>query len=377
MAGQRSKSALILAGGGIMGAAYEIGCLTAFDRLFCPGFSSRRFDLYVGISAGSVIASLIANRIQPAGLFKTITRNERTVFNWRRHDIYRFDWLATLNSSIRLPVDLFKIIRNYRRNRWTFSLQDLPHLIQEQFPSGLFSLDPMQDYLCKSFLQEGIIDSFDRLQCELYIPAYDLDLGKRVVFGTPENRDLHLCQAITASCAIPFFFQPYQVNGRSLIDGSAGRVSHIDIAIEQGAKLIILVNPRVPFHNDPDLACLPSLSHGRCSKVNELGILLTWEQSQRIEAQMKLRMGLEYYRQKHPDVDIVLIEPGSDEALLFLQGPMSIRARTQVMHHGFHLTQATLKQDYTRFAKIFAKHGITTTTERLAAPPPAEIKTTQ
>jgi predicted acylesterase/phospholipase RssA len=65
---QRSKTAMVLAGGGIMGAAYEIGCLTALDRLFRSGFSTRRFDTYIGISAGSVIASLVANRIQPGGL---------------------------------------------------------------------------------------------------------------------------------------------------------------------------------------------------------------------------------------------------------------------------------------------------------------------
>ena len=54
----KDKTALVLAGGGIMGAAYEIGCLTAFDRLFPGGFDSRRFDIYVGVSAGAVIAAM-------------------------------------------------------------------------------------------------------------------------------------------------------------------------------------------------------------------------------------------------------------------------------------------------------------------------------
>ena len=52
MATARSKTALVLTGGGIMGAAYEIGALSALDRLFTRGFSTRRFDLYLGISAG-------------------------------------------------------------------------------------------------------------------------------------------------------------------------------------------------------------------------------------------------------------------------------------------------------------------------------------
>jgi len=373
MAGQRSKTALILTGGGIMGAAYEIGCLTAFDRLFTPGFSSRRFDIYVGISAGSVIAALIANRIQPAGLFTTITRNERTVFNWTRRDIYRLNWGGILRSGLAMPGNLVEIGRNYRRNRWRFALSDLPHLIQEQFPAGIFSLQPMQEYLCRSFQQEGICDDFAGLNCELYIPAYDLDLGQRVVFGTPGQDGLHICQAITASCAIPFFFQPYRIDGSSYIDGSSGRVSHIDIAIEQGARLIVLVNPRVPFRNDPELACLPSLSSGQCSQVDELGILFTWEQSQRIEAQEKLAMALDFYRRAHPEVEIVVIEPGVDEALLFFQGPMSIHARTQIMHHGYHLTMANLNQNYPQFAELFERHGIATSAARLEDPPPAEL----
>jgi len=191
-----------------MGAAYEIGCLAALDRLFCPGFSTRRFNTYIGISAGAVIASLVANRIDPRGLFKTISRNELTVFNWRRRDIYRFDWWASLRSMGRLPMNMLKILQHYRKSRWELRLSDLPHLIQEQFPSGLFSLGPMQTYLCDSFHNEGIRDDFNHLACELFIPAYDLDSGERIIFGTAEHRDLHLCQAITASSAIPFFSNP-------------------------------------------------------------------------------------------------------------------------------------------------------------------------
>jgi len=92
-----------------MGAAYQIGCLTALDRFFQPGFSTRRFDTYVGVSAGSVIATLVANRIEPAGLFRTIARNEHSVFNWRRRDIYRFDWLASLRSFAYLPFNFYQI----------------------------------------------------------------------------------------------------------------------------------------------------------------------------------------------------------------------------------------------------------------------------
>jgi len=65
----KSKSALVLAGGGMTGAAYEIGALTALDRLFAPDFSTGRFDVFVGTSAGSILATLLANRIVPSDIF--------------------------------------------------------------------------------------------------------------------------------------------------------------------------------------------------------------------------------------------------------------------------------------------------------------------
>lgn len=370
MTERRSKTALVLAGGGIMGAAYEIGCLAALDRLFCPGFSTRRFDTYIGISAGSVIATLIANRIDPRGLFRTISRNENTVFNWRRRDIYRFDWWGSLLSFGQLPFNIWRILRHYRRSNWDFHLNDLPHLLHEQFPAGLFSLDPMQSYLCNSFRNEGLCDNFSKLNCDLFIPAYDLDTGERIVFGTPGFEDMHICQAITASSAIPFFFQPHRIEDHSYLDGSAGKVTHIDIAIDKGAKLIILINPRVPFVNDPETTCLPSLSYGKCSQIDELGVLFCWEQAKRIECREKLVLALEYYNRTHPDVDILLFEPSSDEALLFFQGPMSISARTQVMQHGYHLTMSELRSSYKNLNQIFSKHGIEVTDKNLAKGPP-------
>ena len=372
---ERSKTALVLAGGGIMGAAYEIGCLCALDRLFAPGFSTRRFDTYIGISAGSVIATLIANRIDAGGLFRTITRNERTVFNWRRKDIYRFDWWSGLRALAGLPRNLYRVYRHYRNSGWEFRLGDLPHLLQEQFPSGIFSLDPMQSYLCTSFRDEGLCDDFAQLNCELFIPAYDLDTGKRVIFGSPGHMDHHICQAITASCAIPFFFQPYRIGSKAYLDGSYGLGTHLDVAIESGARLIVLVNPRVPFLNDQETTCLPSMSYGKCSQIDELGILFTWEQAQRIESRVKMAQALEYYRQKHPEVDIVLFEPGTDEAMLFFQGPMSISARTQVMHYGYHLTLASLRDNYPQLQEIFDRHGIPTMARHLNKGLPEEVLT--
>jgi predicted acylesterase/phospholipase RssA len=368
----RNKTALVLAGGGIMGAAYEIGCLTALDRLFAPGFNTRRFDIYVGVSAGSVIATLIANRISPNGLFHAIDNNEQSVFNFHRSDIYRLDYREIFASFWSLTTNLFRIFRNYRQNRWTFSLVDIVHILQEQFPAGLFSLGPLQKYLCQAFRREGILDDFNLLKTELYIPAYDIDRGRRIVFGSEGFRDMHICQAITASCAIPYFFRPHKVDGHYYLDGSIGRLAHLDIAIERGAKLIVVINPRVPMDNDLERFCLPSLSYGECSSIADLGITFAWEQAQRIENKEKLELALAMYRREHPDVDIVLVEPGREESLLFFQSPMSSVARNHIMNYGYNLSLIQFQDRYERLREVFARHGIRTTADHLADPPSVE-----
>ncbi len=373
MVREQSKTALVLAGGGIMGAAYEIGCLAALDRLFTPSFNTRRFDMYVGVSAGSVIASLVANRIAPALLFRVIARNELRVFNWSRSDIYRLDIRELLSSCRDMVRNFYRIFRHYRHNHWKFSLTDLFYILQEQFPSGLYSLGPMEKYLCRSFRQEGIIDDFHLIQPELYIPAYDLDRGVRVIFGSEGFRDVHICQAITASCAIPYFFRPHKVGSRHYVDGSIGRVTHLDIAIERGAKLIVVINPRVPVHNDMERFCLPSMSFGKCSSIAELGISYAWEQSQRIENKEKLDLALDTYRRTHPEVDILLIEPGNEEALLFFQSPMSNEARNHIMNYGYNLTLGQLRERFREFHEVLGRHGIEVNDRRLHLNAPAEV----
>lgn len=162
-----------------------------------------------------------------------------------------------------------------------------------------------------------------------------------------------------------FLFRPYLIGGRYYIDGNIGKVSHIDIAIEQGAKLIFLINPRVPMSNDPARICLPSLSYGHCASISQLGIGVTWEQSQRIESKEKLELAMETYRRSHPSVDIVVIEPGAEESLLFFQSPMSQQARTQTMNYGYHLTLGQLNSRRDELTKILTKHKIRVGSEPL------------
>ena len=64
---RRPKIALVCAGGGVTGAVYEIGCLRALDELLGPKL--RELDLYVGISGGAFVASLLAAGVSPREMY--------------------------------------------------------------------------------------------------------------------------------------------------------------------------------------------------------------------------------------------------------------------------------------------------------------------
>src|SRR5437762_7070184 len=70
---QQSKTALVLGGGGFTGGVYEIGALRAFD-LLAVNRTVNDFDLYVGTSAGSFVASMLANGVTPEEMMRVLNK---------------------------------------------------------------------------------------------------------------------------------------------------------------------------------------------------------------------------------------------------------------------------------------------------------------
>src|SRR6185369_11339561 len=68
---RRSRTALVLGGGGFTGGVYEIGALRALD-LLSVNRTVNDFDIYVGTSAGSIIASFAANGITPEQMMRVV-----------------------------------------------------------------------------------------------------------------------------------------------------------------------------------------------------------------------------------------------------------------------------------------------------------------
>src|SRR5919198_1193665 len=71
--GRRSRTALVLGGGGVTGGVYEIGALRALD-LLAVNRTINEFDVYVGTSAGAFVASMVANGITPEEMMRVLNR---------------------------------------------------------------------------------------------------------------------------------------------------------------------------------------------------------------------------------------------------------------------------------------------------------------
>src|SRR5687767_836127 len=81
---RRSRTALVLGGGGFTGGVYEIGALRALD-LLAVNRTVNQFDVYVGTSAGSFVSSLLANGVTPEEMMRVV--NQQVPTPLRDHNI--------------------------------------------------------------------------------------------------------------------------------------------------------------------------------------------------------------------------------------------------------------------------------------------------
>jgi len=299
---------------------FEIGCLAALDDFFDDSFTVNDFDIYVGVSAGAIVSTLLANNYTPRKLYDDIQYDRKTPLNFKRKNIYNVafsDFFRTLKPLFkRLP----SLISYGWKNRRHAGFMDLLSIMQEFLPPGLFSLNNLHKYVSSVLYPEGKTNDFRNLTKELYIPAVNLDSGQRMVFGEDELT-VPISKAVAASAAIPLFFRPLRINGNDYIDGSTSQVSHVDIAIRNGAKLIVIINPTQPIENEATKNSLPTFD-GTCGRLVEKGMSTISDQARRVETSMRVQLGFDRFKQEHPDIDYIVIQPKRSDGFLFLHGVM-------------------------------------------------------
>ncbi|HET9455428.1 MAG TPA: patatin-like phospholipase family protein, partial [Gemmatimonadaceae bacterium] len=185
------KIALVLGGGGMKGFAH-IGVLQALEE------RGIRPSLVAGTSIGAMVAAAFV-----AGM----TTNElgRRAEALRRKDLFRINHFGMLMERMR--------------------------------STSIYLEEPLRA-LCESVIPEG---TFDEHNHSLLVNTVDLERGTQIVWGLPGLRDVSVRDAVYASCALPGFFPPGQVDGRVCVDG--GVIDNLPTAVASlGMDMVIAVD---------------------------------------------------------------------------------------------------------------------------------------
>ncbi len=358
-----SKTALVLGGGGFTGGVYEIGALRALD-LLAVNSTVNNFDVYVGTSAGSFVAGMLANGVTPDEMMQVL--NPRVPSELEDLDldkVLRPNYLGFVQKALGLPLRSLELVRSLAR-LGEISAIDIGVGLAEALPTGLYSGSGLADYVAEVLSESGRVNDFRLLDRELYLTATDLDTCERIVFGEEGWRDVPISKAIQCSTALPIVYKPVELKGRQMVDGGIRSTTNVGIAVEKGAKFIVVVNPLVPYVNDFEKT-IPTVFGKRVRRVSDMGIAAIANQAFRLMAHARLQLAVERWQDLYPGVDIVLIEPEATDELMFGTPIMDYSHRLKIARHGFESVTATLAQDYERYEELAKRHGLEISARRV------------
>ncbi|MCC6751001.1 MAG: patatin-like phospholipase family protein [Deltaproteobacteria bacterium] len=329
------KAAICLAGGGVEGFIFEVGVLMALNA-HLQSRSVTDANIYCGISAGAILAAFIANGAEPEEVAAAITdpNADSTV------------------QAVRPSVIYDPHFKEYASRAWLLakslpirSWSELVSAVLKTVPMGFFSGDSLERFIREQLVQPGRTDDFRQLKRELYIGATDQDTSAHVVFGKGQWQDVPISTAVRASAALTPFFDPVQIRGRYFVDGQYTRTSNFHLAVERGAKLVIVVDPLVPVRTD-----VPGYV---AKKGGVFGGL------QALKAVIHTRFFHAYQNavDSYPQVDFLLFKPEEDDMRLMSGSPMKYNIRTEILNMAYRCAVRRIQRDFEKLEGIFAHHG--------------------
>ena len=201
---KRSKTALVLGGGGFTGGVYEIGALRALD-LLAVNQTVNEFDVYVGTSAGAFISSLTANGVTPEEMMRVLNRHLASPL--RDIDLEmllrpNYKGIATRGARSRSgsPGSPARLPGTSARSRSIDLLTGLASGASQRLLQG----EGIARYVEEVLTDPDRTNDFRLLERELYLTATDLDTTERIVLGEGEWADVPISQAVAASGALPW-----------------------------------------------------------------------------------------------------------------------------------------------------------------------------
>lgn len=380
-AGRASRIALVLAGGAITGGAFKAGGLRALDEILrrraATPFRLTDFDLFVGLSAGAVLASALAAGIDADELYR-ITLGESDRFDpMRPIDFMRPNVREPAERMALLISKSAEVIASYvsgledPRTGQPFTmkqtLRKLASVSARIVPTGFFDPNGVRDYLRRQIAALGLPDDFHELERirgkQLYVTSVDINTGAQVVFGPGERyAAVRVSDAVSASCGLPIWYRTVRVkNPRyreashekerrwlDLADGGVVRTANVGIALRRAADLVIVYNPFTPIkYTAPDRSLY---EHGAYALSSQLF---------RTVLGSRLDIGKDKIMlDPSVNADVVYIEPRSEDLDFFMMNPLNFWSKHRAASHGYESVRRALTESYPELTRVFARHGI-------------------
>ncbi len=349
----RPRIGLALAGGGPLGAIYEIGALAALTEAL-EGLDFNDADVYVGVSAGGFIAAGLANGITPHQMSRLFIEGEKSSDRFEPSILLRPAFREYAARLASVPPLALSAAWHYLLGAST--IMSAFERLGRAIPTGVFSGDEVDRYLSGVFSQPGRSNDFRQLSHKLYLVATDLDTGSSVAFGGKDLDGVPISRAVQASAALPGLFPPVEIDGRYFVDGALRKTLHASIALDQGVDLMLCLNPLVPFDSTPHHRTRDR--EHQLDKLVEGGLPVVLAQTFRSIIHSRLGAGLERYKTAYPRTDILLFEPNRADADMFFTNLFSYSSRRRLCEHAYQKTREELWKRRHELAPMLQRHGI-------------------
>ena len=210
------KRALVLAGGGVAGIAWELGVLRGIGD-GDPGLLAglRGADVVIGTSAGSAVAAEITSGSPIDDLYSAQLSEHSSELDVELDLEELMARFVTAATGAAGPEDMRRRIGTLALETPTVSEPTRRRAVAARLPDGHWP--------------EG----------NLLVTAVDAETGDPVVFTRDSGVDL--VDAVAASCAVPGVWPPVTIDGRRFIDGGVRSGANADLAA--GCDRVLVITP--------------------------------------------------------------------------------------------------------------------------------------
>ncbi|MFZ0626638.1 MAG: patatin-like phospholipase family protein [Acidimicrobiia bacterium] len=220
-----SRVGLVLGGGGITGAAYEMAALMTI-RL-ATGWDPDDAEVVVGTSGGSFVTALVRNQALTLDSLVLAEDDRDAVATRIRSHVYTRGSGVQFGSWLRHGI--------------------LPGIKDPGLTLFLGSPAPYDASGLATWVKSHIgEENGERWPTRpTAVVAYDVAGRHRTVFGTEHAPDTGIAHAVAASSAIPLLFRPYPIGESIYVDGGVASGTHADLVLgsEKPLDLVLVLAP--------------------------------------------------------------------------------------------------------------------------------------